>query len=120
VEKIIEERRRMLKKALIMAKEFCECVTRILGPVRVILYGSYARGDYNVWSDIDVLVITPRRLPVNPIRRLEIIEDCLRKYPLIEPVILTVDELGKRRSNPLVREALEKGRVICDNLHGYD
>ena len=40
--------------------EFAREVKRILGSSlkQVILYGSYARGDYNVNSDIDIMVLT--------------------------------------------------------------
>lgn len=40
--------------------EFARGVKRILGSSlkQVILYGSYARGDYNVNSDIDIMVLT--------------------------------------------------------------
>jgi Nucleotidyltransferase domain. len=29
-----------------------------LGGLTMILYGSYARGDFNLWSDVDVLIIS--------------------------------------------------------------
>lgn len=40
--------------------EFARGVKRILGSSlkQVILYGSYARGDYNASSDIDIMVLT--------------------------------------------------------------
>lgn len=40
--------------------EFVRGVKRILGSSlkQVILYGSYARGDYNANSDIDIMVLT--------------------------------------------------------------
>ena len=41
--------------------EFARGVKRILGSSlkQVILYGSYARGDYNASSDIDIMVFDP-------------------------------------------------------------
>lgn len=40
--------------------EFVEKVNTILGKriKKVILYGSYARGDYNQHSDIDIMILT--------------------------------------------------------------
>lgn len=40
--------------------EFSQGVKAILGKnlTKVILYGSYARGDYNVNSDVDIMILT--------------------------------------------------------------
>ena len=40
--------------------EFINCVNQILGNrvKKIILYGSYARGDYNEKSDIDIMILT--------------------------------------------------------------
>jgi len=32
-----------------------------------LVYGSYARGDFNEWSDIDVLLVVEDNLPRNPL-----------------------------------------------------
>jgi uncharacterized protein len=39
-------------------KLICTLVAR-LAPVKVWLFGSYAREDYQEWSDVDILVIVP-------------------------------------------------------------
>ena len=39
-------------------KEFAEEVKKKLGKVTVVLYGSYARGDFNLWRDVDILLIS--------------------------------------------------------------
>lgn len=40
--------------------QFVEGVNKILGDrvKKIILYGSYARGDYNDSSDIDIMILT--------------------------------------------------------------
>lgn len=44
----------------IIIDEFVKEVNKILGKrvKRIILYGSYARGDYNKSSDIDIMILT--------------------------------------------------------------
>jgi hypothetical protein len=70
-----------------------------------------ARGDFNVWSDIDVLVIAdklPERLP----DRLAALGD--HAPPGIQAVGWTPEELARqaKRRNPIAVEALERGVVI--------
>ena len=116
VEKIISERLRERERALSEAMEFAKCVKGKLGRVTVILYGSYARGDFNEWSDIDVLIIA-EQLPENPIERLSLIEDCMARVAGVEPLLLTLNMIRKMRGKNLaVREALEKGVVLLDDL----
>ncbi len=51
---------------------FSQNVRRVLGNnlSKILVYGSYARGDYNEHSDIDVMILTS--LPENEI---EVVED---------------------------------------------
>jgi predicted nucleotidyltransferase len=82
----------------------------------VILYGSYARGDFNEWSDIDVLVIA-KQLPENPIERLSLVQDCMARVAGVEPLLLTPDMMQRMRGKNLaVREALERGLVLVYDL----
>jgi len=117
MEGVIEYRRRLREEAIRKAHVFAECVGRV-GRVTVIVFGSYARGDFNVWSDIDVLVVTDTPLPPNPLRRLDMIEDCLLATSGIEPVILTVEEFKSRlrKRDPVAIEAVEKGVTVVDEL----
>ena len=116
MEKVVEERLGEWKRALREARVFAECAAERLAPAAVILYGSFARGDFNEWSDIDVLVVTGRRLPRNPLRRLEPIDECLRLSPRVEPLVLTLEELERslEKRNPAVVEAVERGILLAD------
>jgi len=118
MEKVIEHRRRLREEAIRRARVFAECVGRV-GRVTVIVFGSYARGDFNVWSDIDVLVVTDTPLPPNPLRRLDMFEDCLLAASGVEPVILTVEEFKNRlrKRDPAAIEAVEKGVTVVDELN---
>lgn len=82
---------------------------RRLGRITAILYGSYARGDFNEWSDIDVLIVA-ENLPRSPIERLDLVEDCVKSHPRVEPVLITLEELNKlKNNNPAVIEAFTRG-----------
>ncbi len=96
------------------AERFARCVAERLAPVAAILYGSYARGDFNAWSDIDVLIVTGSTLPENPLKRLDVLDDCLAQAPIVEPLVLTVRELLEKagKCNPAVVEALGRGVIL--------
>jgi len=115
---IIEERVRKREEYLERARGFAECVLRKLSNSTIIVYGSVARGDYNEWSDIEVLAITAEKIPSKPVDRLEILHECMKNNPLIEPVVITYQEFIKllTKKNPLVIEALEKGVFLVDKL----
>lgn len=67
-----------------IAKLFTRCIVEKIPNTTAILYGSVARGDFNVWSDIDLLIVTRDCIPEDPLSRLDAIYSCLRLYPLVE------------------------------------
>ncbi len=116
MEKIVEERLKARENAIQEAKTFAICIAKKLGKITAILFGSYARGDFNEWSDIDVLILA-ENLPQNPIKRLDLIQNCLEKTPRIEPLIITISEFTKMKNkNPAIIDALKNGVILINNL----
>lgn len=95
-------------------KEYSKVLSSKIGVFTGVLYGSMARGDYNVWSDIDFLVISGK-LPENPLKRLEFLYS-LTDTP-IEVKGYTRDEFLRmiEKRNPLALDALVEGKVIVDD-----
>jgi len=90
---------------------------RVLGPVTVLLFGSYARGDFNLWSDVDVLVVVGDevRLPDKPHRRTDPIIDLIP--PGFEVSVVRALELERVLSrSAAVRKALSEAVIILDGL----
>ncbi len=57
------------------------------------------------------------QLPENPIERLSLVQDCMARVAGVEPLLLTPNMIRKMRGKNLaVREALEKGVVLVDDL----
>ncbi|MBI4242065.1 MAG: nucleotidyltransferase domain-containing protein [Candidatus Rokubacteria bacterium] len=82
---------------------------------RVIVYGSVARGEATIHSDIDLLVVAPstekgyqRMATVKAIVR-----DLSRGLP-ISPIVLTPEELKQRLADedPFVQEIVESGVAL--------
>lgn len=95
-----------------------ELVRRIVdgfAPLRVILFGSRARGDNRPDSDVDLMVVIPdeadRRATVKGILR------AIRDVPVERDLIVVRAETIRRKGHVIglvYREALEEGKVLYD------
>lgn len=66
--KALTERQRAREALLEEARAYAERVREALGEAEVYLFGSVARGDFNLESDLDLLVVSPA-LPQDPLER---------------------------------------------------
>ena len=85
-----------------------------LGRVSVILFGSLARGDHNLWSDIDVIIISERFRGIRFVERCLEIED---PFGNLSPICWTPEEFERMVQKPSWRAALQDSIVIQD-MHG--
>jgi len=94
-------------------ERYKQVVVERLKPHAIILFGSFARGDFNEGSDVDVVVVADFREPfLDRIRLLLDLNDEVR-LPL-EPVGYTPEEFSEmfHKNNNFILEVVEKGRVI--------
>lgn len=61
------ERARCRENLVDLASQYADRVRDRYGPA-VLPFGSVARGDFNLWSDVDVLVVSDA-LPAHPLAR---------------------------------------------------
>ncbi len=87
-------------------------------PVKIILFGSYALGNYTEDSDIDILIIkeTDEKRRVDrfiEVKRL--IYDSENEIP-VSPLVLTIEEIKERlkMGDNFIEEILEKGKVLYE------
>lgn len=83
-----------------------------LGAERIIVYGSVARGEATIHSDIDLFVIAPST--EKGYERIARVHEVTRDLGIglpIAPLVLTPDEVRCRveRGDPFVRDLLEMG-----------
>jgi|GEM_PF-702447 len=103
-----------LNNVNLILEQYSKIVSLKLGKFTGILYGSMARGDNNLWSDIDFLVISDK-LPQNPLKRSELL------YSLTETSIevkgYTRNEFLKmiEKRNPTALDSLLEGKIIVDD-----
>jgi len=83
-------------------------------PQKVILFGSFARGDYNAGSDLDLLIIKETEQPFIE-RSADIWRVCPSSLP-IEPLVYTSGELARmiEDDNPFIKQVLSEGIVIYE------
>lgn len=111
------ERRRAEKERLIgLGREFVKRAREQFGKVTAWVYGSVARGDFNLWSDVDVLVIVEGELPGRPQDRFGLLLELAP--PEVEPKGFTVEEFGRalQKGDPQLLGALEERVVLADDL----
>ena len=89
-----------------------ECLKRY-EPERIIIFGSYARGDADEQSDVDVVVIkqTDKRFLERLIEAARYLDNELGK---VDVFVYTREEFEEMRQkeNPFIEKVLTEGRVI--------
>lgn len=107
----LAERHAERERLIARAREHVERLAERLDIRQAAVVGSVARGDFNVWSDIDLVVVAtelPARLP----DRLAVLMD--DRPPRVEVIGFTPAELveARRRGNRLVAELDSTGIVL--------
>ena len=97
--------------------EVSERIAREFQPERIILFGSYAYGEPDPDSDVDLLVILPFD-GRNFHKSLEILNRVDPRFP-IDLLARRPDDVRRRYAerDPLIREALDRGKVLYER-HG--
>jgi hypothetical protein len=101
-EAAVAERRRAREERIEKARVFTDELARGGELVAAVVYGSVARGDFNVWSDIDLLLMMRS-------------VSALDRVPAgVQVVAWTPDEFVKafHAGNPIAREALGVGVAV--------
>lgn len=111
MEKVVQRRLRERLRVIEQARRWARGLP---GPVTAVLTGSYARGDFNLWSDVDIVLVSPRFQGVKVLDRLRGID----APPGYEVIPLTPEEFEEMlvRGNPLAVEAATVGVVLRDDL----
>lgn len=83
-------------------------------PEKIILFGSYAWGDPDEASDIDLMVIIPDSF-LSPARRSQMAHKCLRDIGIAKDIIVKTRKEFDKYTNvhaSLECEVMERGRVL--------
>jgi hypothetical protein len=104
---VIARRRAERERLLGLARQFVATLDSRLAMRAAVVFGSVARGDFNRWSDIDLLIVADR-VPADHRRRLDAIGEW---PPGVQPFVWTSEEwqVARRRGNPIAIEAVGSG-----------
>jgi hypothetical protein len=115
VRAIVERRQREQAAAFDLARRYADALAAEVSVVAVVVFGSFARGDFNTWSDIDVLVISDQ-LPDDARERSDLL---WRHQPGgVSAVGWTTSEhqARRRRRDPIAVEADDDGVTVTGAL----
>lgn len=107
---VLGRHRRERDELLARAQTFVAGLPAGLDVRAVVVFGSVARGDFNKWSDVDVLVVA-EGASGTPMERHAHLEPVPGR---VQPVVWTRAELNERlaRGDPIAVEAMEMGRWL--------
>lgn len=107
---VLGRRRRERDELLGRAETFASGLPAHLDVRAIVVFGSVARGDFNKWSDVDVLVVA-EGCAGTPMERHAHLEPVPGR---VQPVVWTRAELSERlaRGDPIAVEAMEVGRWL--------
>jgi len=93
-------------------EDYVEEVVKNLNPYLVILFGSFATGDINEGSDVDILVVAD--FEEGFLDRIKKLMDMNKFRIPVEPVGYTPEEFKemKKRKNAFIMDVIEKGKVL--------
>jgi predicted nucleotidyltransferase len=96
-------------------RSFCNAVAKQFRPRKIILFGSHARGQPTIDSDVDLLVIMPRVRQRGERMSVRIRHAVPRDFPL-DLLVRTPLEVarGLRNDDFFLREIMENGKVMYE------
>jgi predicted nucleotidyltransferase len=98
-------------------RRFARRVAERFQPDKIILFGSYAYGQPNEHSDVDVLVVMPAKNETSQAIRIRLAVE--HPFPL-DLIVRTPDTLRWRlkEGDWFLREVVDKGKILYEEAHG--
>ena len=94
-----------------IAREFADAI-RSEDIVKIILFGSVARGDDTEESDIDILIITTNSDELSDEINSAAVDIILEKDEFISPHVMSEEHFNKTIDYPFLTNVLKEGVVI--------
>ena len=100
--------------------KMAERIVREVDPERIVLFGSWARGEANPQSDVDFLVVEREPFGPDRSRREEAVRiwECLYEFRVPKDILVySIDEIDQWRDSihHVVGKALREGKVLYES-----
>lgn len=110
-----------MAEQMVAFKQIQEVAVKIIDefhPERIVLFGSYFRGEATADSDVDLLVIMPSFAGKNVLKAIEIIEKIQPAFPM-DLLVRTSDQVQQRvaMNDCFLKDINEKGAVLYEADH---
>ena len=94
-------------------KSIADQIIRKYNPLKIILFGSAARGEYDRVSDLDFLIIK-EDVPVLGLARMRQLDDLIDRNIASDMLVYRPDEFEERikLGDPFIKTILREGRVL--------
>jgi predicted nucleotidyltransferase len=94
-------------------KNIADQIIRKYDPLKIILFGSAARGEYDRVSDLDFLIIK-EDVPVHGLARMRQLDDLIDRNIASDMLVYRPDEFEERikLGDPFIKTILREGRVL--------
>ena len=101
------------KKILKQIQDIVEQLVQKYRPIKIILFGSAARGEYDRLNDLDFLVLK-EDVPYRGIDRMREVDELIERDIAIDILIYKPHELENRiqLGDPFIKAILKEGRVL--------
>jgi len=99
-------------------KRYCDAIAVAFKPEKIILFGSYAYGEPNEDSDVDVLVVMPKSRRMGRRPSLKIRQKVEADFP-VDILVRDPADLARRvvDRESFFLDVTEKGRVMYEASH---
>jgi uncharacterized protein len=100
-------------------REICDVIVAELHPQKILLFGSYARGEEQPDSDIDLLIVGQQGAQESRIQSLGRLYQALGHVPVSKDLLLySPDEVDtwKDARNHVIAHAFREGRVLYERV----
>lgn len=96
--------------SLALVRDHIAYIRERFAPQKIVLFGSRARGDHLIESDVDLLIVSDRFEGMNWRERIIAVFGAWDRKQMLEPLCLTTAELERKKGQlGIVRQAVEEG-----------
>jgi predicted nucleotidyltransferase len=90
--------------------KFLKLVKEKYSPEKILIFGSRARGDHLLESDVDIIIVSSKFEGINWLTRIREVADLWPGLVLLEPLCYTPEEFDeKRKEIGIVNQAVKEG-----------